>query len=235
MYSVTYEVLDNSEASAKKITYCEESIFYNESPFSPDKTLLEMSRPDFVCVLANSTTGEGIVGYSLLYKNSSFVEIARFGIIPSFQGMGIGINFIRHLRDMFPSKPFSLTVRKSNIPAISLYRKVGFRTVGLIDMPDDVYLTMYWLKRSTRNLRSTTSTSKHFSFWKRLSSALWTDKCRAISRWLLVPLTFWVSYILWFWQRKRWHALTVPALRECWYQVCIPLQHTRSFPGYQTL
>lgn len=143
MYTVTYEVLDNSESSQKKIVYCEETLFFDETPMSYDGVQQEMGRSDFQCVTVNSQDKE-IMGYAILYSTSTFIEVARFGVLPKYQGIGIGINFMRHLRDMFPSKPFNLTVRKSNIPAISLYRKVGFRTVGLVDLKDDTYLTMYW-------------------------------------------------------------------------------------------
>ncbi len=72
-----------------------------------------------------------IVGYSVVWviKGEAFIMV--FAVAPEHRGRGVGREFLRMLLEDLKGKAevVQLDVRKSNLPAIRLYRSMGFRIV----------------------------------------------------------------------------------------------------------
>lgn len=65
----------------------------------------------------------------MIYRENEFeIEILRIGVISGFRKKGIGMEMISYLKKR--NKPVILEVSSENIPAISLYRKAGFKLKG---------------------------------------------------------------------------------------------------------
>lgn len=75
---------------------------------------------------------EKIIGYissEIILDEGYIMNIA---VKPEFQGRGVGKALVRYMVDNYKNvlKFITLEVRKSNIAAISLYKKLGFEHVG---------------------------------------------------------------------------------------------------------
>ncbi|RLJ70638.1 ribosomal-protein-alanine N-acetyltransferase [Hydrogenivirga caldilitoris] len=75
--------------------------------------------------------GGEIVGYAILWLIKEEAFIMTFAIAPKYRGKGIGKLFLSELIDRLreSAKVIQLDVRKSNLPAIKLYRSLGFKIV----------------------------------------------------------------------------------------------------------
>ena len=75
--------------------------------------------------------GGEIVGYSVVWVIKEEAFIMAFAISPEHRGRGLGREFLRMLLQELKGKAgvVQLDVRKSNLPAIRLYRSMGFRIV----------------------------------------------------------------------------------------------------------
>ncbi|MDI6839569.1 MAG: ribosomal protein S18-alanine N-acetyltransferase [bacterium] len=73
-----------------------------------------------------------IIGYGMVIQLKSSVHIVNLAVKPSYRRKGIGsrilLNFIRYGEEL-GKKVATLEVRTSNLPAINLYRKFGFKKV----------------------------------------------------------------------------------------------------------
>lgn len=73
------------------------------------------------------------IGYGQLIDDSGKVIIVNFGIIPEFRGRGLGELFLNHLLYYGKSLGYSsifLKVNSINIPALELYKKIGFNIIN---------------------------------------------------------------------------------------------------------
>lgn len=70
--------------------------------------------------------GPAIVGYALVRPSAVLHDLMRLGVMPGFQGRGIGSWLLSHVLERFPG-PMLLMVRKNNPRARALYTKNGFR------------------------------------------------------------------------------------------------------------
>lgn len=84
-------------------------------------------------LLANSSDSNEVVGYIIYQTSVSQVELLNLGIKASYQGKGIASELLESSIDLLPSSSESifLEVRRSNIPAIKLYEKHSFESVGV--------------------------------------------------------------------------------------------------------
>lgn len=74
--------------------------------------------------------GDDLAGYLLTNRNESSVNISRLAVAPELQNKGIGSQMISFLFDAYghqPHKVFTVNTYSANLPAISLYRKFGFK------------------------------------------------------------------------------------------------------------
>lgn len=72
-----------------------------------------------------------VVGYSVIWVIKGEAFLMTFAVAPEHRGRGVGKEFMRMLLKDLKGKAevVQLDVRKSNLPAIRLYRSVGFRVL----------------------------------------------------------------------------------------------------------
>ena len=77
-------------------------------------------------------SGPVLLGYAVLSTVAQEAELLLFVVDESFHGKGIGQAFLNALLGYYQTQvtAFFLEVRAGNVPAISLYEKLGFNQVG---------------------------------------------------------------------------------------------------------
>ncbi len=72
-----------------------------------------------------------VIGYSVVWIVKGEAFLMTFAVAPEYRGKGVGKEFLRMLLEDLKGKAevIQLDVRKSNLPAIRLYRSMGFRIV----------------------------------------------------------------------------------------------------------
>jgi len=95
-----------------------------------------------------------IVGYIFLWIFGEEVEIANIAVHPNYRRMKIGTSMLSVIEDIYrnKAKKFFLEVRVSNTPAIKLYKKMGFKEVGIrkryyTDNNEDAIIMMKEIER----------------------------------------------------------------------------------------
>lgn len=76
----------------------------------------------------------GIIGYISLYFDMFDVEILNFCISKKYQNNKLGTGLLEYVINVFRSKKaegFILEVRESNLRAIHLYEKLGFKRISI--------------------------------------------------------------------------------------------------------
>lgn len=74
-------------------------------------------------------------GYVLARWGPELVDILRLGVMPKYQGRGLGrllLRFVLHAAEL----PVVLTVRRNNETAMKLYRSEGFLPIGYLPDAD---------------------------------------------------------------------------------------------------
>ena len=74
-----------------------------------------------------------ILGYAAITVIAGEANVTNVAVLPEARGKGIGKKVLSHLIDICIDKKFyliTLEVRKSNIPAISLYKSLDFEIEG---------------------------------------------------------------------------------------------------------
>lgn len=87
----------------------------------------------FPNVLRIKATVEGhMVGFAAadIRRNESVAWIATIGVLPEFRRQGIGSTLLTTVEEMINVSSIRLSVRKSNLPALSLYNRLGFHRYG---------------------------------------------------------------------------------------------------------
>ena len=77
---------------------------------------------------------EKVVGYGGFWSVAGDAQITNIAVHPDFQGMKIGSQILENLLIIAKSRncyELTLEVRESNEKAINLYKKYGFKTVGM--------------------------------------------------------------------------------------------------------
>src|SRR5581483_2187500 len=75
--------------------------------------------------------GTPAVAYALVRPDGKdLLDLMRLGVLPAFQGSGYGTKLLLHVLSL--GKTVVLTVLKENTVARALYKKHGFKTVGVL-------------------------------------------------------------------------------------------------------
>jgi len=97
-----------------------------------------------------------IVGYIFLWVFEEEIEIANIAVHPNYRRMRIGSSMLSVVEDIFgeKAKKVFLEVRASNTPAIKLYKKMGFKEVGIrkryyTDNYEDAIIMMKEIERES--------------------------------------------------------------------------------------
>jgi ribosomal-protein-alanine N-acetyltransferase len=94
----------------------------------------EISRPSSVCLGAVDPAGERLVGYVIVSQYVDAWHVMNLVVAPEYRRRGVAT---RLLEEVFARteggrpRGYTLEVRVSNTPAISLYERLGFRPQGL--------------------------------------------------------------------------------------------------------
>ena len=117
------------EKDIKKIADIEAECFTTPESESSVKDVIE--NPVYEAFVAESD-GE-VVGYTITMTSCGDTDILSVAVRPSFRRFGIGKMLMDNIIVTADKKGVTdvfLEVRKSNIPAISLYEKTGFEKIG---------------------------------------------------------------------------------------------------------
>ena len=89
---------------------------------------------NFTGKLNSNGNGDILVGYICSWLFHGEAHILNIAVHPDYRRMGLGTHLMRFFYDFcltMKVKTITLDVRSSNHPAIKMYRKMGFRKLGL--------------------------------------------------------------------------------------------------------
>ena len=99
------------------------------TPWSLAMFVLELSKPSGVCLAAAS--GRRVSGYLICSRYDQAYHLMNIAVEPSMRRAGIGAELIEAMIERAGAdQSFTLEVRTSNAPAIALYERYGFKSVG---------------------------------------------------------------------------------------------------------
>jgi ribosomal-protein-alanine N-acetyltransferase len=99
-------------------------------PWSLAMFVLELSKPSGICLAA--TEGDELLGYLVCSRYERVWHLMNVAVSPQRRRAGVARNLISRLVEEGGGRlPFTLEVRVSNRPAISMYERLGFRSSGV--------------------------------------------------------------------------------------------------------
>lgn len=126
-----------------------EQLCFSE-PWTEQGLIAELSSKTAHFYAALTSQGE-VIGYAGAHLVLDEGYIANIAVFPQYRGQGIAQALIKTLQGLGDTQPLSfltLEVRESNLPAIGLYKKMGFEAVGLrknfYSQPTENALIMTW-------------------------------------------------------------------------------------------
>jgi len=103
------------------------------TPWSLAMFVLEMSKPSSICLAAASEDGgrRRLVGYLICSRYADTWHLMNVAVDPPARRRGIASALLEQLlHQAGAAAPYTLEVRPSNLEAISLYERFGFRSTG---------------------------------------------------------------------------------------------------------
>jgi ribosomal-protein-alanine N-acetyltransferase len=100
------------------------------TPWSLAMFVLELSKPGGICLAARRDGA--LVGYLICSRYDTVWHVMNVAVDPDLRRTGIATTLLLQLLERVGdgSARFTLEVRTSNAPAISLYERFGFRSAG---------------------------------------------------------------------------------------------------------
>jgi ribosomal-protein-alanine N-acetyltransferase len=99
-------------------------------PWSLAMFVLEISKPSGICLAA--TEDDELLGYLICSRYERVWHLMNVAVSPQRRRAGVARNLISRLVEEGGGRlPFTLEVRVSNRPAISMYKRLGFRSSGV--------------------------------------------------------------------------------------------------------
>ena len=89
---------------------------------------------------------EKLLGYAMTAKSFSTefgkpcIWIEDLYLKPEARGKGIGMQFFTELENKHPGVLLRLEAEKENIPAVKLYKKMGFEVMPYLEMKKEVWI-----------------------------------------------------------------------------------------------
>ncbi len=108
-----------------------ENICFSD-PWSGHSIAVELKNPLSLWLVA--LDGEDVAGYIGSQSVMDEADMMNLAVAPRYRRQGVGERLVLALVDRLRSRGvcrLSLEVRDSNLPALALYTKLGFRQVGL--------------------------------------------------------------------------------------------------------
>ncbi len=107
-------------------------------PWSEQSLINSIAREDTLFLVCEETPEDvetgNIVGYIGMYLSFEEGDITNVAVSPDYRQKGYGETLVSKAKEIAKEKHLEmilLEVRVSNIPAISLYKKMGFEELGL--------------------------------------------------------------------------------------------------------
>ena len=100
------------------------------TPWSLAMFVLELSKPGGVCLAARRDGS--LVGYLICSRYDTVWHVMNVAVDPSVRRTGVATTLLLELLERVgdDNARFTLEVRTSNVAAIALYERFGFRTAG---------------------------------------------------------------------------------------------------------
>ena len=99
------------------------------TPWSLAMFVLELSKPDGICLAAEDETG--LCGYLVCSRYERIWHLMNVAVAPEHRRRGIATDLIERLfAEAGRGERYTLEVRISNIAAIAMYEGFGFRSAG---------------------------------------------------------------------------------------------------------
>jgi ribosomal-protein-alanine N-acetyltransferase len=95
-------------------------------PWTP--AMFKISEQEFIFV---ATASNKAVGYICCQQILDECHILNIAVHPEMRGIGIASDLLEHLLKVEKNCVFYLEVRVSNTPAVTLYKKFGFKPIGI--------------------------------------------------------------------------------------------------------
>jgi ribosomal-protein-alanine N-acetyltransferase len=100
------------------------------TPWSLAMFVLELSKPSGICLAA--ADGDELLGYAVCSRYDQVWHLMNVAVAPERRRTGVARSLIARLVAEGGGRlPFTLEVRVSNRPAITMYERLGFRSAGV--------------------------------------------------------------------------------------------------------
>jgi ribosomal-protein-alanine N-acetyltransferase len=103
-------------------------------PTSREWYVNELSRPDVCYIYVVRTDGVPVAGFCAFWKIADQIHINNLAVRPELRGRGLGTLLLTHVlreAEAMAAPSATLEVRRSNLPALRLYERAGFRVTGV--------------------------------------------------------------------------------------------------------
>jgi ribosomal-protein-alanine N-acetyltransferase len=106
------------------------------TPWSRSMFAGELAKPSSICLGAFEAEGEdgALVGYLIVSRYVDAWHVMNVAVDPEHRGRGVGTMLLERLFDLTADdarRGYTLEVRVTNVKAIDLYERLGFRSRGL--------------------------------------------------------------------------------------------------------
>ena len=99
------------------------------TPWSLAMFVLELSKPSGICLAVENE--DGLIGYLVCARYDEVWHLMNVAVVPEQRRRGVATRLIEHLFDEAGSGArYTLEVRISNMAAIAMYERFGFRSAG---------------------------------------------------------------------------------------------------------
>ncbi len=99
------------------------------TPWSLAMFVLELSKPSGICLAAEDESG--LIGYLVCARYDEVWHLMNVAVVTENRRQGVASELIDRLFEEAGSDArFTLEVRVSNLPAIAMYERIGFRSAG---------------------------------------------------------------------------------------------------------
>ena len=130
---ISYRIIPMTEAVLPEVITIDKELFPHDF-WSQESFLSSIKMHQTYCVLIESAGKKVIAGYIVFSSAIDEGELLHLGVAKQFQKRGLARALLAFMEDFGTSNKITkwfLEVRHSNNPAISLYKKLGFKTVGI--------------------------------------------------------------------------------------------------------
>lgn len=102
------------------------------SPWSAEEITRDVAGNDRAYVAVAEYGGE-VIGYADMWIIAGEAQLFNIVVDPSYRGNEVGLKLMGHMIGVAAKtcQVITLEVRRSNVPALALYRRSGFRQVGV--------------------------------------------------------------------------------------------------------